>query len=485
MTINVADVDENRPPEFPGAATTRTVDENTVAGEDIGAPVAATDADEDDALTYTLSGTDAASFYIINATGQLQTKDALDHETKDSYTVIVTATDEAGLSDAITVTINVADVEENPEFPGATTTRSVDENTVAGEDIGAPVAATDADEDDAVTYTLSGTDAASFDIISATGQLQTKDALDHETKDSYTVTVTVTDAAGLIDAITVTINVADVDENPEFRGAATTRSVDENTVAGEDIGVPVAATDADEDDAVTYTLSGTDAASFDISSATGQLQTKDALDHETKASYTVTVTATDAAGLSDEIMVTINVADVEENPEFPGATTTRSVDEKTVAGEDIGAPVAATDADEDDELTYTLSGTDAASFDIISATGQLQTKDALDHETKDSYMVMVTATDEAGLSDAITVTINITWTKSRRLREMPQSTTPRTAQARWRPSPRWIWKKQQSPGPWRAPTRMSSTSAPPAYSPSRSRLTTRCRQTPTPTTPTR
>ena len=408
VTINVADVDENRPPEFPGAATTRSVDENTVAGEDIGAPVAATDADEDDALTYTLSGTDAASFYIINATGQLQTKDALDHETKDSYTVMVTATDAAGLSAAITVTINVADVEENPEFPDATTTRSVDENTVAGEDIGDPVAATDADENDAVTYTLSGTDAASFDIISATGQLQTKDALDHETKDSYTVTVTVTDAAGLSADITVTINVADVEENPEFRGAATTRSVDENTVAGEDIGVPVAATDADEDDAVTYTLGGTDAASFDIISATGQLQTKDALDHETKASYTVTVTATDAAGLSDEIMVTINVADVEENPEFPGATTTRSVDENTVAGEDIGAPVAATDADENDVLTYTLSGTDAASFDIISATGQLQTKDALDHETKASYTVTVTATDAAGLSDEIMVTINIT-----------------------------------------------------------------------------
>ena len=130
------------------------------------------------------------------------------------------------------------------------------------------------------------------------------------------------------------------------------------------------------------------------------MQTKAALDHETRDSYTVTVTATDAAGLSDDIMVTINVADVEENPEFPGAATTRSVDEKTVAGEDIGAPVAATDADEDDELTYTLSGTDAASFDIISATGQLQTKAALDHETKDSYTVIVTATDEAGLFSA-------------------------------------------------------------------------------------
>ena len=142
------------------------MDENTVAGEDIGAPVAATDADEDDELTYTLSGTDAASFDISSATGQLQTKAALDYETKDSYTVIVTATDEAGLSDAITVTIDVADVDDNrpPTFPSAATTRSVDENTVAGEDIGAPVEATDPDND-ALTYTLSGTDAASFDIM--------------------------------------------------------------------------------------------------------------------------------------------------------------------------------------------------------------------------------------------------------------------------------------------------------------------------------
>ena len=428
VTIDVADVDDNLPPEFPGAATTRSVDENTVAGEDIGAPVEATDADEDDALTYALSGTDAASFDIISATGQLQTKAALDHETKDSYTVMVTATDEAGLSDAITVTINVADVEENPEFPGAATTRSVDEKTVAGEDIGVPVAATDADEDDAVTYTLSGTDAASFDIISATGQLQTKAALDHETKDSYTVIVTATDGAGLSDAITVTINVADVDENlpPEFPGAATTRSVDENTVAGGDIGAPVEATDANEDDALTYALSGTDAASFDIISATGQLQTKAALDHETKDSYTVTVTATDEAGLSDAIMVTINVADVEENPEFPGAVTTRSVDENTVAGEDIGAPVEATDADEDDAVTYTLSGTDAASFDIISATGQLQTKAALDHETRDSYTVIVTATDEMGLSDAITVTINVADVDENLPPEFPGAATTRS-----------------------------------------------------------
>ena len=32
-------------------------------------------------------------------------------------------------------------------------------------------------------------------------------------------------------------------------------------------------------------------------------------------------------------------------------------------------------------------------------------------------------------------------TKCRRLREMPQSTTPRTARATWRPSLRWIRKR--------------------------------------------
>ena len=150
------------------------------------------------ALTYALSGTDAVSFDIISATGQLQTKAALDYETKDSYTVTVTATDEAGLSDSIDVTITVTDVDENvaPEFAASEDgARSVAENTVAGEDIGAPVEATDADND-VLTYFLSGTDAAAFDIISATGQLQTKAALDYETKDSYTVTVTATDSGG-------------------------------------------------------------------------------------------------------------------------------------------------------------------------------------------------------------------------------------------------------------------------------------------------
>ena len=213
VTVTVTDVDDNQPPSFPAETDTRSVVEGAAAGADIGAPVTAEDPDVGDALTYTLGGTDAASFNVVRTTGQLQTKGALDYSTKTSYVVTVTATDAAGLSDAIAVTINVTAEDENlpPEFPSAATTREVAENTVAGEDIGAPVAASGAD-DAVLTYALSGADAASFDIVSATGQLQTKADLDYETKASYAVTVTATDDDDASDSIDVAITVTDVDE---------------------------------------------------------------------------------------------------------------------------------------------------------------------------------------------------------------------------------------------------------------------------------
>ena len=68
------------------------------------------------------------------------------------------------------------------------------------------------------------------------------------------------------------------------------------------------------------------------------------------------------------------------------------VAENTEAGENVGAPVRATDAgDSDQRLTYTLDDTNAMSFDIDWATGQLKTKAALNKEKGESYMVTVMA----------------------------------------------------------------------------------------------
>ena len=56
---------------------------------------------------------------------------------------------------------------------------------------------------------------------------------------------------------------------------------------------------------------------FRIVSTSGQLQTNAALDYETKASYTVTVSVSDGNGGSDTIAVTISVTDVDETPPPP------------------------------------------------------------------------------------------------------------------------------------------------------------------------
>ena len=159
-------------------------------------------------LTHSLGGTDASDFDIVAASGQIQVKSALDYETKNSYSVTVTVKAAvAGVQTAsftldpnapgdynIPVTINVTDVNEIPEFPGPTASRSVAENSAAGTNVGAAVTATDP-EGDTLTYSMSGTDASSFNISSTTGQITVASgtSLDYETKNRYSVTVSVTD----------------------------------------------------------------------------------------------------------------------------------------------------------------------------------------------------------------------------------------------------------------------------------------------------
>ena len=202
---------------------------------------------------------------------------------------------------------------------------------------------------------------------------------------------------------------APINQAPAFAAATATVSVAENTAANTNIGSPVTAADPDDGDTLTYTLGTTaDDGHFAIDSATGQLQTKGALDDEGKSSYSVTVTATDGGGLSASIGVTITVTDVNEAPAFAAATATVSVAENTAANTNIGGPVTAADPD-DDTLTYTLGTTaDDGHFVIDSASGQLQTKGALDYEGTSSYSVTVTATDGGGLSASIAVTITVT-----------------------------------------------------------------------------
>ena len=496
----------NSPPVFSeGTSATRSVSATSPAGTNVGDPVRATDADSGDTVTYSLEGTDTASFDIVSTSGQIQTKAGVTLTVGTTYNVTVVADDTKDRTTIeVTITATAAPPNNPPVFSeGASATRSVSASAQAGTSIGLPVAATDADSGDTLTYSLEGQDEASFNINSTTGQLLTLAGVTLD-RNSYTVTVVASDGTASA-RITVTINVV-LNTSPTFSDIHPTRSVAENTPAGANIGSPLSATDPD-DDTLTYTLGGADATSFDIESTTGQLKTKSALDFEMKSGYSVTVTANDGNGGSDTITVTISVMDVIERPSRPAAptvtatpdsatsldvswdepdnqgppitdydvqyregsggsftpvthdgtatttritgltagttyevqvratndegigewsasgtglvpgvnnpptfstaTATRSVAENTPAGQNVGIPVSATDANADDTLTYSISGADAASFDIISTTGQIQTKAALDYETKIRYTVSVSVSD-GEFTDSITVTITVT-----------------------------------------------------------------------------
>ena len=109
----------NRAPVFVAAPpVTRSVEENTPAGQPLGDPVTATDADND-SLTYRLRGVYADRFSIGAGTGQLLTKEgvAYDHEAGDAYTVTVRVTDGQGGRATVGVGIEVTDVDEPPGAP--------------------------------------------------------------------------------------------------------------------------------------------------------------------------------------------------------------------------------------------------------------------------------------------------------------------------------------------------------------------------------
>ena len=442
LTVERADGDTNQAPNFDAnVGTTLAVAENSPAGTNVGSPITATDPDQGDTLTYSLSGTDAASFAIGSGTGQITTKSGVtyDYEDKSSYSLTVGASDGNGGTDSIAVTVNLTDVNEAPVFGEGEaddtglmfTTRQVAENSPAGTNVGAPIDVTDPDADDTLTYLLTGTGATSFSIDSA-GQITTVTGVDYdyETKSSYSIVVAVTDIGGLLNAIGVTVTLTDVDETtqqqqqsqsepanqaPNFdANLDTTLEVAENSAAGTNVGSPITATDPDEGDTLTYSLSGTDAASFSIGSSTGQITTKTGVTYDyesSKKSYSLAVDVSDGKGGQISTPVTVNLTDVNEAPSFSeGASATREVAENSAAGTSVGAAVTATDPDAGNTLTYTLSGTDAASLDIGSSTGQLTTKTGVtyDYETKSSYSLTVEASDGNGGTASIAVTINLT-----------------------------------------------------------------------------
>lgn len=402
---------ENRNPAFSNRSHTFSVAENTSPGIDVGGLVTALDPDGD-TLTYALEGTDADSFDIIvtNGAGQIQTKAELNFERKSSYSVAVRARDGRGGTDAVNVTIRVTDVNtEAPDTPFAPTVTAISSTSLqlnweAPANTGPPI--TDYD----YRYREPGGTWTAVANTTITATTATITGLKAST--SYDLEVRAKNAEGTSEWSNPGIgatNAAGANNPPVFsQGSSTTRSVSASSPSGSSIGAAVMATDADSDDRLTYSLEGRDAANFDIDTGSGQLRTKSGVTLIAGETYTVTVVADDG---TDTAPITVLIEATAEPPNNPpvfaqGTSTSLSVVINARAGTNIGQPFRATDADTGDTVTYSLEGTDAASFDINGSTGQVRTKAGVTLEDK-TYNVTVKAADQKGANTILAVTIEI------------------------------------------------------------------------------
>ena len=404
-----ADPPANRSPVFPSAAAERSVAENAPAGAAVGEPVAATDED-DDPLTYTLGDTDTASFTIDSETGQLRTHAALDHETRSTFSVSVTATDPDGATGSTSVTITVTDVDEPPVLAGPTQVSRQE-----GEDRSVATYTADDPEGVTIAWSLSGTDAADFGISDGAVSFVSSPALDspadQDGNNVYELTVEATAGDHTV-TLAVAVAVTEVNLGPVIAGSAFTLDFAEN---GTGAAGTWQITDP-EGDEFTVTLAGTDADSFTVehTPATSDyvIGFAEAPDFENPADtdgdnvYEFTLEMDDGNSPTTQAFE-VTVTDESEPPSVEGPGTVDFAENGTgdVAAYEV------TD-DEGESFTVSLSGADADSFTL--ADGVLKFREAPDYEspsdtdTDNDYQVTVEATDANDNRRTVEVTVTVT-----------------------------------------------------------------------------
>ena len=298
-----------------------------------------------------------------------------------------------------------------PEFPDSESgVRSVAENTTAGMPIGSPIEGVD-EEGHVLTYTLSGADAAFFDMNRSSGQLLTKAWLDYEARDSYSMTLTVADPTNASDDIAVTVNVTNVDEE----GALTLSTPQPR--AGDALTAYLDDPDGDEDNITWLWERSQDRTNWTAiaeAEPESEIYTPVAQDIGSYLRVTAFYTDREGPGKSAQAVAFNSVKErVDHAPVFPPTETgLRTVAENTPPGTPIGEPFSATDAD-GHELTYfLLDELDYESFDLNPSSGQLLTKAPLDYETRSLYRLTVAVhdggDDHAGDDHSFDATLAVT-----------------------------------------------------------------------------
>lgn len=412
ITINLTDA--NDPPVVPSQSF--TLPENSPLGTAVGL-VQVNDPDVGQGRAYAIVGGNVGNaFTIDSSTGLLtvRTPAALNFEANPVITVTVQVTDfgQPRMSSTGIITVNLTNVNEAPVFSPTQQLFTVNENSPVNTVVGT-MNVIDPDQGDTKSFLITGGNVNNaFGINASTGQIFVANsaALDFEALNTFSLSISVTDAGGKTANGTAKINLANVNDPPILTPA--TFTINENSNAGTVVGT-VTATDQDSAQLKTYAIIGGNVGNaFTINAANGQItvSNKSALDFETTPTFSLQVRVTDngSPAASSVGTITVNLRNQNDAPVVNSATF--AVKTRTGVGTTVGT-VTATDQDAGQTKTFSIvSGNTNNTFAINASTGVITVSRS--PRTATTFNLVVRATDNgtpaASGQATITIVVNST-----------------------------------------------------------------------------
>ncbi|KAJ8308605.1 hypothetical protein KUTeg_013479 [Tegillarca granosa] len=402
FTINITNVNE---PPYDIMLSKSEIAENSDVGELVG-ELKATD---DDSTTVTFSLEGEQTDFVIQGDHSLVSNIALDYETKSTYTIIVKAVDDEGLSSTQEFTIKVLDVNE-PPTQITLDKLTVDENSPPGTVIGT-LKTEDLDKDQTFAYKVieSAPESGYFSIQG--NKLVTGDkALDFEKVTEHQIFINSTDSGKPPKTIQAefTIAVKDVNEPPIKIIFGTLEPIPENAPANTVVSkIQVDDPDADQSHLCSILTSPTPFSILTNEMKEMNLVLIGVLDFESKAEYQMDVQCTDGK-FKKETSITVRVQDVNEAPELITLSGTNSIVANAQPGYVIGK-LLVKDPDIGQKFTFRIIGKNSDILEIKDANLQMSTAIPLSYLEAENPVIQVkiSAADNGNPSLSVSQTFSL------------------------------------------------------------------------------
>ncbi|KAL4226121.1 hypothetical protein ACF0H5_014108 [Mactra antiquata] len=428
ITVNVT---ANTPPVYNTGLEFGTVDVSAKTGKSghVILTIDYTDSDTASPLPHQtiLSTTPApvTTLFQIQSDHLSLVTDMLAYDDEPTYVIQIEIGDEKTTSTG-TVTVNIIDRNTPPEFALGTNqsvTLTLPEHTrgrLAIYDIDTYDA-----EGDAIKLTdiYNDPNIGAFDMVESTGEifLIGGEVLDYENINQYIIQVTIEDYIDVqtTSTFSVTINVADINEQPTYSATPTAAVINESA-AGLFVGVLDQQCTDPDNDTITYSiLFSAESSYFTIDPTTANVTLANDYDYDDASlakEVNLTIRCSDGKGLFDDTIYSITIQDINDNtPICNPSVTSFSLTYAQVVNETL-VNVDCTDADStvNAELDYAPIGFTtgyASQYFQVDSVGNVSTYTDFLMDFNTSFYVTILITDRGTPSLSATVTLTVTYTE--------------------------------------------------------------------------